>query len=378
MRIALISRRFDTAGGGTERDLLLTAQILAGAGHQVTVYAHEVRSHAGDITVKRVPALYLGRALKLLSFGLRAAKVARREGADLVLSFARAVNADILRAGGGAHASYVHAARTWRTPAASAAMRISPYHRVQIALERASFRSQHLQCGIAVSELVRRDLMKTFALPPSKVFTVYNGVDLERFIPNVDELWRSKLRDEFGIPRESSAVAFVGNGFARKGLRFLLEAWPLVDSSACLVIAGADRAAAAYRRRATQLGIGDRVIFIGAQADVKRLFAAVDALALPSLFEPFGNVVMEAMAAGLPALCSKQTGAAELLPHELHELVVEDPTDIDELSCRVTTLFRLRGHASKLVRKTAEQFTWERYGAELLAIVNRLNSHLTE
>ena len=370
MRIALISRRFDASGGGTERDLLLTARILVAAGHQVTIYTDEVRSHSDDLVVRRVAALPFGRALRLLSFALRVALVARREGAELVVSFARALNADIVRSGGGAHSSYVRAANRWQSATASAAMRLSPYHRVQIALERASFKSRYLQCAIAVSELVRQDLLKTFALAPSKVLTLYNGVDLKRFAPNRDKSLAREIRCEFGIPEDWSAVAFIGHGFARKGLRFLLDAWPLIESRACLVVAGADRAAAAYRRRAIQLGIEGQVVFIGACANVERLFGAVDALALPSLFEPFGNVVMEAMAAGLPALCSKLTGAAELIPRELRELVIDDPTDIGELARRVSLLLRLGSDASKVARATAEQYTWQRYGTELLEIIS--------
>jgi len=372
MRIALISRRFDATGGGTERDLLSTARILAAAGHQVTIYADEVRSRCGDLRVRRVGTLPLGRALRFLSFGLRVALVARREGAEMVMSFARALNADIMRSGGGAHASYSRAARQWQSPIMSASMRLSPYHRAQIALERVSFKSRKVLCAIAVSELVRHDLVKTFTLPPSKVVTLYNGVDLRRFAPNSDRFLARKIRGELGIAEDASAIAFIGHGFARKGLSFLVEAWPLVDSRACLVVAGADRAAAAYRRRATQLGIGHRVIFVGPRDDIDRLFAAVDAVALPSLFEPFGNVVMEAMAAGLPALCSKQTGAAELIPRGLRELVIEDPTNIEDLARRVNLLLRLRGDASRLVRETAEQYTWERYGTELLRIISGL------
>jgi UDP-glucose:(heptosyl)LPS alpha-1,3-glucosyltransferase len=375
MRIGLITRRFDTAGGGTERDLVLTAQILSAAGHQVTIHADEVRSDSGNLTVRRVGALPFGRALKLLSFGLRAAPSARRDGADLVLSFARATNADIVRSGGGAHSSYVRAARRWQTPIASAAMRLSLYHRAQIALERASFKSPYLRCAVAVSELVRRDLRNTFGLDASQVFTLYNGVDLKRFVPNRDKALTKQVRHELGIPEDLSAVAFVGHGFARKGLQFLLDAWPLLDTRACLVVAGADRSSAVYRNRANQMGIGDRVIFVGPQSRIERLFAAVDAVALPSLFEPFGNVVMEAMAAGLPALCSKRCGAAELIPPDLRELVVEDPSDVAELARRVGSLLRLRGEASQMVRATAEQYTWERHGAELLRIVSGSKQH---
>jgi UDP-glucose:(heptosyl)LPS alpha-1,3-glucosyltransferase len=372
MRIALLSRRFDEAGGGTERDLLITAQLLVAAGHRITIYADEIRSRRDDLSVRRVTVLPFGRALKLLSFGLRAALVARRNGAELVMSFARAINPDLMRSGGGAHASYVHAARRWQTGIASAAMRLSPYHRAQILLERAAFKSRNVRCTIAVSELVRLDLIEAFGLPPSKVLTLYNGVDLKRFAPNRDKSLARKIRAEFGIAEDSRVIAFIGHGFARKGLGFLLEAWPMIDSRTCLVVAGIDRAAAAYQRRAIQLGMDDRIIFLGGRADVARLFAAVDAVALPSLFEPFGNVVVEAMAAGLPALCSKQTGAAELIPHELRELVVTDPTDKEELAWRLNLLLQLRGDATQLLRATAEQYSWERHSTELLAIVSSM------
>jgi UDP-glucose:(heptosyl)LPS alpha-1,3-glucosyltransferase len=369
MRIALIGRRFDATGGGTERDLLTTGRILAAGGHQLAVYADEVRGPATDLTVRRVPVLPFGRALRFLSFGLRAARIARQNGEVMVLSFARVAAADIMRSGGGAHVSYVRAARQWQSERNWAAMQFSPYHRAQIALERASFKSPKLLCTIAVSELVRHDLMRTFALDPSKVITLYNGVDLSRFAPKSGDSLAIKIKGELGIAADSRVVAFIGHGFARKGLGFLLEAWPQVDSRACLLVAGADRAAAAYHRRAMQLGIGRRVIFAGPRRDVDRLFSAADAVVLPSLFEPFGNVVMEAMAAGLPVLCSRQTGAAELMPPQLHELVIDDPTDIDELALRVNLLVRMGRDVSRLVREAAEPFSWERYGAELLALV---------
>src|SRR5512135_784371 len=110
MRIALLSRRFDIAGGGTERDLVVTANCLRAAGHQITIFAGEIRGGTGDWDVHRVGAgPGLGRALSLLRFAWAAALAARRAGADLVMSFARCVGADVIRSGGGAHASYLRA-----------------------------------------------------------------------------------------------------------------------------------------------------------------------------------------------------------------------------------------------------------------------------
>jgi UDP-glucose:(heptosyl)LPS alpha-1,3-glucosyltransferase len=219
---------------------------------------------------------------------------------------------------------------------------------------------------------VRADLIESFALDPAKVVTLYNGVDLERFRAPGDAAARAVMRSELGIPKGARAIVFVGNGFARKGLPFMIEAWPALDGAPWLIVAGADRAMGAYRRRANRLGVGSRIIFAGPHSRVERLFAAADGLALPSLFEPFGNVVMEAMAAGLPVLCGAACGAAETLPAPMREFIVRDPANLDELASRLNALLRAGGELCHVARATAEKFTWERYGAQLLALIDSL------
>ena len=68
MRIALLTRRFDSAGGGTERDLIVTADGLRAAGHQVTIFADEIRGATGDWKIHRVGGARIGRALSLMRF----------------------------------------------------------------------------------------------------------------------------------------------------------------------------------------------------------------------------------------------------------------------------------------------------------------------
>ena len=159
----------------------------------------------------------LGRALSLMRFAWTAAPAARRAGTDLVLSFARCVGADVMRSGGGAHASYLRAARKWRGVLGASAMRISPYHQVQMLVERQAFRSPGLKRAIAVSNFVRDDLIREFGLAPEKTVTIYNGVDLDRFRPAADPSERAAIRRKFAVPASARMVAFVGNGFARKG-----------------------------------------------------------------------------------------------------------------------------------------------------------------
>jgi UDP-glucose:(heptosyl)LPS alpha-1,3-glucosyltransferase len=369
MRIALVTRRFDPAGGGTERDLVITARILAHAGHHVTIFAAEVRAPSSEWTVRPVVSPRLGRALGLLWFARAAGASARREGADLVLSFARIVDADILRSGGAAHSSYVRAARQWQGRSARIAMRFSPYHRVQMLVERSGFASPRLKRAIAVSDLVRDDLAQTFALAPAQAVTLYNGVDLDRFLPAPDAAARGEIRHEFGVHDSRPAVMFVGNGFARKGLRFLLEAWPAIEATAWLIVVGTDRAAASYERLARRLGLGDRVRFLGRRPDVERLIRGADALALPSLFEPFGNVAMEAMASGVPVLTTARCGVAEIMPAALRAYIVQEPANRAELAARMNTLIEAAPGLKAAARAAAERFTWARHAHELLAII---------
>ena len=372
MLIGLIARRFDPAGGGTERDLIITARILADAGYEVRIYAAEIRNDAAGLDVRQLHCSGFGRSARLRSFARRAADEARRDGVSIVLSFARIADADLLRSGGSAHSSYIAAARQWQNAATATVMALSPYHRAQVALERRGFASSTLRCAIAVSDLVRNDLIRTFRLDPAKAVTLYNGVDLERFQPSSRDRWRDSVRRELGLSETVPIVVFAGNGFARKGLRFLIEAWPQVDSKALLVVAGQDRTTAKYRRLARRLGMEERVRFIGPQARIEQLFAAADVFALPSLFEPFGNVIMEAMATGLPVLCSSACGASELLTPAMREFIVADPTAVGELASRMNAIVKARDDLRPISRATAEHYTWATYGTNLLKIIRAL------
>jgi UDP-glucose:(heptosyl)LPS alpha-1,3-glucosyltransferase len=248
-------------------------------------------------------------------------------------------------------------------------MWVSPYHLAQVATESRAFRSERMKLALAVSNRVRDELMRHFDLTPERVATLYNGIDLDRFRPAADPQWRLRVRQKLSVPRSSALVLFIGNGFARKGLGYLLEAWPQINGSPYLLIIGKDRNIDRYKRRARKLGIAERILFLGPRQDVELFLRVADVMALPSMFEPFGNAVMEAMASGCPPLTSIQTGAAELLPRELRRYTVEDPTNPGEISARLEALINSPPEFSELARATSELFTWDRYGTNLLSLL---------
>src|SRR5689334_2566824 len=142
----MLARRFDPAGGGTERDFAAAAGCLASAGHQVRIYAASTRvARWREIEVRRVFVPRFPRSLEVIGFGLLAPRLARRRGADLVISFGRNAGTDFIRCEGGAHAAYLETAHEWESRALSAARAISPYHRAQCWMEARGFSSGKLR-----------------------------------------------------------------------------------------------------------------------------------------------------------------------------------------------------------------------------------------
>jgi UDP-glucose:(heptosyl)LPS alpha-1,3-glucosyltransferase len=114
------------------------------------------------------------------------------------------------------------------------------------------------------------------------------------------------------------------------------------------------------------------VRFLGAIGEIEQLFRAADAFALPSFFEPFGNVAMEAMAAGLGVMVSAQCGVAELLPPAMHPFVVKDPARPAEIAERLAALLETNHRTEDEVRAAAEAYSWSDYSARLLEIIDSL------
>ncbi len=361
MRIAIAHKRLDL-NGGTERDLFLTAQGLRALGHEVHLFCGEFRvAPPAGVAQHRLKTLALGRTAEMWT----AASALRRQsrGYDAVVSFGRFYSADVVRCGGGTHRGFLE--RMGRAGGAPRRLwqALSVYHRSVLAIERRQFESPQLKKVIAVSNAVKRDVLANYAVAEDKIAVLYNGVDARRFHPDRRCAERRRVRERWQIPANAPLVLFVGSGFRRKGLDRLLALWqsPKLAESYLLVV-GADARLAQYRARAEALAPG-RIVFAGRQEDVENYYAAADLVALLSLQEAFGNVVLEALAAGTPVLVSREVGAAEILEGGLAEGIVEAPEDRNELAQRVLGLLARAGDAAlaRLARRTAEAHSWDEH-----------------
>jgi UDP-glucose:(heptosyl)LPS alpha-1,3-glucosyltransferase len=179
---------------------------------------------------------------------------------------------------------------------------VSLYHWSLLALEKRQFQARHYKRVLAVSKEVKRELLATYAIPEQKIAVIYNGVDSKRFHPALRQLVRERTRKQSGIPANAPTVLFVGNGFRRKGLDRLLKAWTLPQmKDTYLLVVGDDAQRSRYRVLAERQAKG-KIVFVDRRDNVESYYAAADVVALPAVQEAFGNVVLEALASGLPVV----------------------------------------------------------------------------
>jgi glycosyltransferase involved in cell wall biosynthesis len=178
---------------------------------------------------------------------------------------------------------------------------------------------------VAVSQAVaERFRGRLLALFPRRVpiTTIHNAVDLERFQPNHES--RQETRRSLDIAANQLLIGIVGQITPRKGQKELIEAFAEIApevSDAVLMIVGEpifnhdEEYAAAIRTAADSSAASDRIQFIGAREDVPALMRAFDFLVVNSHAEPFGLIVIEAMASGTPVMATAVDGIPEIVNH---------------------------------------------------------------
>jgi UDP-glucose:(heptosyl)LPS alpha-1,3-glucosyltransferase len=218
---------------------------------------------------------------------------------------------------------------------------------------------------------VREEIRARFGVREEKLHVIYNGVDLQAFHPRVRDEHRAPARSQLGIPQGAMAYVFVGGGFERKGVPRLLRAFRRgADARAHLIVVGRDKAEA--RARAQARDLAERVHFLGACDDVRPWYGAADAFVLPTLYDPFPNAALEAMACGLPLITTHQCGAAELVREGANGMTC-DALDEASLAGFLRRLDPARARAmGAQARATAEDHGLDAMAQELLALYREL------
>jgi UDP-glucose:(heptosyl)LPS alpha-1,3-glucosyltransferase len=320
LSLAVVRQRY-AVDGGAERFVARLLDALQGRNLRVTLVTREWSSVSGFDVVALDP-FYIGRLWRDWSFARAVCKRLALQHYDIVQSHERISCCDVYRAGDGVH-------REWLAQRARAlgklerlGQRISPYHWYTCRAERRLFQSPRLRAVICNSNMVKDEIVRHFGVSEERLRVVYSGIDTGTYHPDLRR-HRTDVRARYGIPETATLFLFIGSGFARKGLAALLEAFATLAAEAHLLVVGRDKHSGRYEAHAARLGLRGRVQFLGSQPDVKPFYGAADGLVLPTLYDPFPNVVLEAMASGLPVVTSTKCGAAEFIDRGVNGFVCD-------------------------------------------------------
>lgn len=309
-RIALVRSRYDPAGGA-ERFVQSAVAALKAQGASLTIVTRSWPDHDGSAIV--LDPFHVGSLWRDRGFAAAVCAELKRRRFDLVQSHERIACCDVYRAGDGVHAEWLAQRSRLQSPLAAFATRMSPHHRYLVAAERALFTSPGLRAVICNSEMVRREIAQRFGTPLDKLVLIRNAVDAAKFNPGLRSEMREAVRQQLAIPEQANVALHVGSGFERKGVAGFLAALASAPGAMWGIVVGRDKRAARYAALARKLGLDSRVRFVGTVSDVRPYYAAADSFVLATLYDPFPNAALEAMASALPVVTTTHCGAAEMV-----------------------------------------------------------------
>jgi len=378
MKIALNIEYFRPKRGGGESYAANLARGLIERGHEVHVFASHWESDIPGITYHRVLSSKALGPFRELAFAVSSAMALRGGEFDIIQGFGKSTYMDVYRPGGGVHRVWMEqdlesvdspAARRWM----GVKRRFSIRQAINLRIERRQYESGRVKRIIAPSAMVKKHILQHYRVDESRIEIIPNGVDLRKFNPANRDRFRREVRGSLNIGDEL-VLLFVANNFRLKGLGCLIclagELVKRVGARAFKVLVVGRGKREPYLRLAGKVGCERNLIFVGGSQAVERFYAAADIFVHPTFYDPFGNVCLEALAAGLPVITTRFVGVAEFMTNGREGFIVDSPRDTARmLECVLRLLdTRFREKASRAARTLAENYPLSRNCDEVLKV----------
>jgi len=336
IRFATAIRNFSGRKGGAERYLVDLCTRLVHEGYEVHVYAEHWEEEVQGIHLHRVKTLPFPKSLRLLSFAIKATREMKIGNYDVTLGVGNTLEANVLQPHGG-----VHWAWFWRSLRAYdhpilwmiklLGRILSPKQWASGWIEDRPYKRGNYSRIVAISDMVKEDIIQRYKVPEDRISVVYNGVDIERFHPR-NRQYREEIRRKLSIGDEF-VMLFVSNNFRMKGLVFLMRALADLKKEGAppfkLLVLGRDRKAP-YLRLAKKINISEETVFAGSTNEPEKYYGTADLLVHPTFYDACSLTVLEALASGVPVITTFSNGASGVIRPE-EGRVIRDPKNLEEL-----------------------------------------------
>ena len=277
---------------------------------------------------------------RALHFANRVNRLIKASKPDAVLSLERGPNCSVYRAGDGVHKRWIQLKY-----GRSLKWILNPLNWAYLMLEQKTVYAADVL--VANSEMVAHDLRRTYPDCALKIHLIRNGFDPNRFY--LDESSKAEIS---GVPNGSRCLAFLGSGWDRKGLSQAIKFFSVLCQisndfklTGRLLVAGVGKEEN-YKRMAFSLGVGECVHFLGAISTPEDILQRCELMILPTLYDPFSNATLEALACGCPVLTTSFNGALEVVDIGRTGLVFHDPVQAAKDFIRTNFLDRAKVAAS--------------------------------
>jgi UDP-glucose:(heptosyl)LPS alpha-1,3-glucosyltransferase len=367
VRIALVRKDYTRRKGGAEGYVVTLSTQLAAMGHEVHVFANRIDAEGVDgITFHEVRVPKIRTFLRHVWFAKRAEKKLREGDYDVINGLSRIWHQDVYRVGDPLYAHWL------RSHPPNLIDRVfgplNPKQRTMLSLEKKIFRSPMLRRIIAISRLDRELLGRYYDIPQEKIRVIYNGVRHDRFNPS-NRRFRGEVLKGLGIDQAKTVLLFVGMDFKRKGLRHLIDALVQLGGELrhvhCLVVS--DDNPRKYALQAQKSGVDVAMTFTRATPEVHRIYGAADIFVFPTLYDPFANVHLEALASGLPVITTSSAGGCEIVEEGRNGFVLPEAHDTERMAGHIRRLLDpvARREMSEAAVESVKDFTVERNSREV-------------
>jgi glycosyltransferase involved in cell wall biosynthesis len=291
--------------------------------------------------------------LSVLNFDKACAEYLARHPTPIVFSLDRTRFQTHIRAGNGIHAAYLKQRSLEEGFAKKVSFQINPLHQCLLSLEKKAFEHPELRILFTNSEMVKAEVLDHYKTDPTKIRVVHNGVEWRAFQEpfNAWEEGKERILSTLGLDRSVFHLLFVGHNFHRKGLHKLLRALALMKKEPFhLSVVGKDKNLDDFQKQTALFGLQSKVSFFGEQMSTVPFYQMADALVIPSIYDPFANVTVEALAMGLFVISSKHNGGSEVLTPQNGALIphLNDPSVFASLLTQTLQCRKNRERASSI------------------------------
>jgi len=331
-RIAIVFRGIGDIGG-TNNTIADHARAFVARGYAVDLIGEKV--HRAGVTSdmgrpRRIRRLPLFKRRRWQWFAARADAMVRAGGYDFVAGHGHNTRQTVLSMHNCLHLTHEYVTGRALDPAGGLA-----------AIHDAIFVEDRFKVCICNSRLMQNDIASRYGVDRERLPIVHPGYRPKKFNRSDRERYRQTVRAELDCGDDLLIGLVTSGDFAKRGLDILLEAYASLDASqrasTRVLVLGKQSGNQTFTRQARELGIADRLYFVGATDQPERYYHALDICVHPARFEEFGQVVQEAMACGVPVVSTRRVGAMERLPVSAWQTLPESPS-VEGLAAQLTAL----------------------------------------